>query len=122
MALPSTSSTTSASFLSFTPSPLNFVTERMFSVMRTSQRASLLISRARSMRSASLRFASSISTELAPSMEVSGVRRSWDTERKRSARIFSRSISKRSCSCFLICVVSVLMSTDTSSMQAKVSG
>ena len=122
MALLRTSSTTSSSFVRATPSPLTRVTERMFSVMRTSQRASLLISRARSIRSLAERSSSSISTELAPRMEVSGVRRSWETERKRSARIFSRSISKRTCSCFLICVVSVLTITETSSMHAKVRG
>ena len=49
-------------------------------------------------------------------MEVSGVRRSWETARKRFARIFSFSLSMRSCSCFLMRVVRVLVMMDTTSI------
>ena len=49
-------------------------------------------------------------------MEVRGVRRSWETARRRLARIFSRSVSMRSCSCFLTRVVRVLVMMDTASI------
>ena len=51
-------------------------------------------------------------------MDVSGVRRSWETARKRFARIFSVSLSIRSCSCFLTRVVRVLVMMDTTSITA----
>ena len=49
-------------------------------------------------------------------MEVSGVRRSWETARSRFARIFSFSLSMRSCSCRLMRVVRVLVMMDTASI------
>ena len=49
-------------------------------------------------------------------MDVSGVRRSWETARRRLARIFSVSLSIRSCSCFLMRVVRVLVMKDTTSI------
>ena len=49
-------------------------------------------------------------------MEVSGVRRSWETARSRLARIFSVSLSIRSCSCILIRVVRVLVMMETTSI------
>ena len=49
-------------------------------------------------------------------MDVSGVRRSWETARRRLARIFSVSLSIRSCSCFLMRVVRVLVIMDTTSI------
>ena len=49
-------------------------------------------------------------------MEVRGVRRSWETARSRVARIFSVSLSIRSCSCFLMRVVRVLVIMDTTSI------
>ena len=49
-------------------------------------------------------------------MPVSGVRRSWETARSRVARIFSVSLSIRSCSCFLMRVVRVLVIMDTTSI------
>ena len=55
-------------------------------------------------------------------IEASGVRMSWAMARSRLACIFSRSISKRSCSWRLICVVSALMMTETTSIITKVSG
>ena len=55
-------------------------------------------------------------------MAASGVRISCATARSRFACIFSRSASKRSCSCRLICVVSALMMTDTTSIIVNVSG
>ena len=51
-------------------------------------------------------------------MEVRGVRRSWETARRRLARIFSVSLSIRSCSCFLMRVVRVLVMMDTTSITA----
>ena len=55
-------------------------------------------------------------------MEVSGVRMSCETERSRLARIFSRSLSMRNCSCCLILVVIVQVTSDTHSMTKNVSG
>ena len=49
-------------------------------------------------------------------MEVSGVRRSWETARRRFARIFSFSLSMRSCSCSLMRVVRVLVMMETASI------
>ena len=121
MALPTISSTTSLSVRRRTSEPVNLVSDRMFSVTRISQRASLLISRSRSCRvSSPSSFSSSV--ELAPRIEASGVRRSCETERSRFARIFSASTSYRNRSCRLICVVSVLMMIDTTSITVKVSG
>ena len=55
-------------------------------------------------------------------MEVSGVRISWDTARRRFARIFSLSTSSRICSCFLIWVVRALTLQATASIATNVSG
>ena len=60
--------------------------------------------------------------EVEPMMEVSGVRMSCETERSRLARIFSRSLSMRNCSCCLILVVIVQVTSDTHSMTKNVSG
>ena len=49
-------------------------------------------------------------------MEVRGVRRSWDTARRRLPRIRSFSASAFICSCRLICVVMVLVMMDTISI------
>ena len=57
-----------------------------------------------------------------PMIEVSGVRMSCDTERSRLAFIFSRAASMRRFSCFLILVVMVQVTSDTTSMVRKVSG
>ena len=57
-----------------------------------------------------------------PTIDVNGVRISWDTARRRFARIFSRSTSSRICSCFLIWVVRALTLQATASMATKVSG
>ena len=55
-------------------------------------------------------------------MEVSGVRKSCETARSRSARILARSLSRRSMSCFFTTVVMALVLMETASMVAKVSG
>ena len=60
--------------------------------------------------------------EVEPMMEVSGVRMSCETERSRLARIFSRSLSMRNCSCCLILVVIVQVTSDTHSITKNVSG
>ena len=60
--------------------------------------------------------------ELVPRMDARGVRMSWDMALSRLACIFSFSTSKRSCSCFFICVVSDEIITDTESIAANVSG
>ena len=49
-------------------------------------------------------------------MVVRGVRRSWDTARRRLARIFSRSESALSFSAFLILVVRAQVMMATTSM------
>ena len=55
-------------------------------------------------------------------MEVSGVRMSWDTARRRLALIFSFSDSSRSFSWFLIWVVRALTLNATASITRKVRG
>ena len=55
-------------------------------------------------------------------MAVRGVRRSWDTARRRLARIFSRSDSARSFSWAFSRVVRVLTAKPTASMVMKVRG
>ena len=121
MALPTISSNTSSVFLSTTSPPLNRVMDSRFSVTRTSHWASRPMPSASASRS-SWDSAGSLSAELAPSMEASGVRMSWAMARSRLACIFSRSASKRSCSWRLTCVVKALMNMETTSIIAKVSG
>ena len=60
--------------------------------------------------------------ELAPSMEARGVRISWEMALSRLEYIFSLSISSRSCSCFLICVVRALIRMLTISITTIVRG
>ena len=62
-------------------------------------------------------------------MLVSGVRRSWETARRRLARSFSRSasasafsLSAIACRCFLRVLVVVLVSSEIASMPIKVMG
>ena len=57
-----------------------------------------------------------------PTMLVSGVRISCDMARRRLARTASFSVSRRSFSCFLICVFIALIMMETVSMARKVSG
>ena len=57
-----------------------------------------------------------------PTMLVKGVRISFDIARRRFARMDSFSVSMRSRSCFLICVVMALIITETVSMVRNVSG
>ena len=49
-------------------------------------------------------------------MEVRGVRRSWGDRPQKVGTHFSRSVSMRSCSCFLTRVVRVLVMMDTASI------
>ena len=93
-----------------------------FSTMRMSHWASLRTSSSRVSCSARERPGFSSTVEVEPTMEVRGVRMSWDTERRRLARIFSFSFSIRSCSWRLIWVVRVLVMTDTARKLKKVSG
>ena len=117
-----TSSTASGDFWMEALSPPTRVMERRFSTMRMSHwESSLMLSRS-SRRLSSGRDSFSSSTAAEPAMEVSGVRRSWETARRRSARILARSLSRRSLSCFLTTVVRALVLIDTASMVAKVSG
>ena len=60
--------------------------------------------------------------EVAPTMDVSGVRISWETERSRLARIFSFSFSMRSFSCCLAWVVRVLVMMETMKKAKKLRG
>ena len=91
--------------------------------MRMSHWASSRTLRSRDIRCWGVRTASfSRIAEAEPTMEVRGVRRSWDTARSRLARMASRSVSARSCSCRLIWEVRVLTRRDTDSMVRKVRG
>ena len=121
-ALSTISSTTSSLRRSSTRSPVTRVTESIFSVMRVSQRVSCRICSSRLRRSSSERFGCSSSRLSAPSMEASGVRRSCERARSRSARSFSLSISYFSRSACLTRVVRVLMTMETTSITKKVSG
>ena len=60
--------------------------------------------------------------EVAPMIEVRGVRMSWETERSRSARIFTFSFSIRRRSCSLVLVVRVLVTSETTRKVNIVSG
>ena len=60
--------------------------------------------------------------EVAPTMEVSGVRISCETERSRLARIFSFAFSRRRCSCCLVWDVRVLVMMETIKNDRKLSG
>ena len=120
---PSTiSSTTSSVRRSATCPPAIRVMESIFSVMRVSHRVSCRICSSRVRRSASVRSGCSSSRLPAPSMEASGVRRSCESARKRSARSFSLSTSYRRRSVCFRRVVRVLMTTETTSITIKVSG
>ena len=55
-------------------------------------------------------------------IDVSGVRRSCETARRRLPRIFSISASRRMRSCSLICVVMALVVSEATSMLMNVSG
>ena len=57
-----------------------------------------------------------------PLMEVRGVRRSWEMDRSRLARIFSFSDSSRMRSCSLTLEVRVETAKPTASMVIKVRG
>ena len=102
--------------------PVTLVTDRM-SLGDPDQPARLRsISRSSSRRSSSGRVSSFAQHRADADDGGQGVRKSWDTERSRLARICSIRTSSRSCSCCLTRLVRVLISTDTMSMAAKVSG
>ena len=103
-------------------SPPTRVMDSRFSTMRMSHSASslTLVSSSRRLSGGSCSFSSSTAAE--PAMEVSGVRKSCETARSRSARILARSLSRRSMSCFFSTVVMALVLMETASMVAKVSG
>ena len=98
------------------------VMDSRFSTVRISHWASLRTSSSSASCSARERPGFSSTAEAEPTMEVRGVRMSWETERRRLARIFSFSFSARSCSCRLIWVVRVLVMTDTARKLKKVRG
>ena len=60
--------------------------------------------------------------EVAPTMEVRGVRISWETERSRLARIFSFSFSTRSSCCCFAWEVRVLVMMETPRKARKLRG
>ena len=64
----------------------------------------------------------SSTAEMDPTMEVRGVRMSWETERRRLARIFSRSLSARSLAWRLAWAVRVQVMRETISRVKKVRG
>ena len=117
-----TSSTASGDFCICAPSPPTRVIDSRFSTILMSHSESSFTSASSSRRLSSGSSGLSSITDAAPAIEVSGVRRSCDTERSRSARILARSPSILSRSCCFTFVVSALVLIDTVSMVTKVSG
>ena len=98
------------------------VMESRFSTTRISHWASSRTSVRRAVCSSLERAGLSRTVEVAPTMEVRGVRMSWDTERSRSARIFTFSFSIRRRSCSLAWEVRALVTRDTTRKVRIVSG
>ena len=85
------------------------VMERRFSTTRISHWASSRAFSSSARCSWAERPGFSSTAEVDPTMEVRGVRMSWETERSRLARIFSRSFSARRLACRLAWAVRVLV-------------
>ena len=107
-----------------------FVTDKIFSTILSSHAASSVMLRIRWVRSSFDRLRLSlVREEEAPIMLVRGVRRSWEIERSRLARIFSFSPSAISFSfsasampCFLNLVIYVLIIREIDNITIKVRG
>ena len=121
--LRTSSSTSSSFFIAPGLSPLMRVMDSRFSTMRHSHSASFLASDSSSSRWALLSESPLSSTaDIAPLIEVSGVRRSCDIARRRFARIFSCSASSLMRFCSLTRAARVDTAKPTASIVTKVSG
>ena len=96
--------------------------ERRFSTTRISHWASSRAFSSSSRCSWLERPGFSSTAEVDPTMDVRGVRMSWETERRRLARIFSRSLSARRLAWRLAWAVRVQVMRETINSVKKVRG
>ena len=121
-ASPITSSAASDSLRIFASSSPIRVMESRFSTTRISHCASSRAFSRRVLCSSCVRSGLSRTADVEPTIEVRGVRRSWETARSRLPRIFSRSFSAKSLACRFAWAVRVQVIMETIRRVKKVSG